>query len=67
MRKNEYYKAELVRLLAFPVFLFLAYLFFVNNGMVDSSTAPILWSMVLIEVTANVLSLAAYYLLAGKK
>ena len=67
MRKNEYFKAELVRLLAFPIFLFLAYLFFVNNNMIDSSAAPIVWSIVLIEVTANLASLVAYYVLAGKK
>jgi len=66
MRKKEYYKIETVRILLYPIFLFLVAWFFVGQGWVKPEETGIVWSIILINVIASLLSIGVYYFIAEK-
>jgi hypothetical protein len=64
VKKKEYYRAETVRILLYPLCLILWTWFFVAEGWVKTEDAPIVWAVTAIQALASLLAIGVYYFVA---
>ena len=67
MRNKDYYRAEFVRTILYPLVLVLLASFFVGQGWVNPEHVKILWDVIIIQVIAGLLTLGIYYYFLAKK
>ena len=67
MKKNDYYKTEVIRILLFPILLWLVASLLIDQGHVKTEDAPILWIIIAIETVANFTAVVLVYVFDRNK